>query len=96
MCQDITRTAHWIDGSYQAAVSKHFDIGSCNGVTTLFPEKHRNLAMIALGSKAESQSPALSYKSHLSFPFLAKNQSDIGATTTSLVEMLNHPKDNTL
>ncbi len=38
--------------SHQAAVSKHFHVASINSVPTLFPEKRRELATIALGSKA--------------------------------------------
>ena len=45
-----------VDGapcSHQAAVSKHFHVYSTNSVISLFPEKRKEFASIALGSKAE-------------------------------------------
>ena len=41
--------------SHQAAVSKHYHLHSINSVINLFPEKRKELATIALGSKAEQE-----------------------------------------
>ena len=47
-----------VDGapySHQVAVSKHYHLHSINSVINLFPEKRKELATIALGSKAEQE-----------------------------------------
>ena len=41
--------------SHQAAVSKHYHLHSINSVINLFPEKQKELATVALGSKAEQE-----------------------------------------
>jgi len=38
--------------SLQAAITKHFHFVSRNSILSMFPEKRRELAMIALGDKA--------------------------------------------
>ena len=48
--------------SHQAAITKHFHYTSCNSIPSMFPEKRRELAMIALGDKAVQD---LSYYSSL-------------------------------
>ena len=48
--------------SHQAAITKHFHYASYNSIPSMFPEKRRELAMIALGDKAVQD---LSYYSSL-------------------------------